>query len=1138
MKKLYPLLSILLLFTCVFSQSPAIKWQKSLGGAGYDIGHSGKLTSDGGFIIAGTTDSTSGQVTGTHGSKDIWVIKLDSLGALQWQRALGGSGYDNCGTANSVQQTADGGYVVTGYTNSNDGDVTGNHGSYDYWVVKLSSLGAIQWQKTLGGPNSDQATSIQQTTDGGYIVAGESYSTTGQVTGNHGGGDYWLVKLDGSGNMQWQKSYGGSDWEVALDVKQTADGGYVVAGRSGSGDGDITNQRGTVDYWVVKTDSLGNMSWQNSYGGDSMEVAYSIAQTTDGGYIIAGLSESTPSGDVTSHHIWPLNAHIEDYWIVKISSTGALQWQESLGGQGQDVANSIQQTLDGGYIIGGYSTSADGDVTVAYHWGYYENWIVKLKPNGNIQWQRSLGGAANTGTDYDAAFSVQQLPDSTYLVTGVSNSNSGDVSGNHGKFDVSVFRLYKTPPPCLVYTIHNTGFDCNRLTDSTSLTLLTGTADSISWGDGIAYKLNGLPLSHEYAQPGIYRITLFDASECYAMEFDTLINAGVRIDTTLYINPTCSYSVMGAISIVASGGTPPYTYLWNTGATTSAVNNLTGGDYSVSVTDNTGCLSRMHYPLYKINGDTTYYIHLGLTYPNCVNNGVVYTTVNNGVPPYTYVWNNAHTTQNLTNIGQGYYAVTVTDSLGCVTSGDVHVDMSCRNFIYGHVYDDVNNNCTEDGGDLPMNHMAVTAYGNGGPFYGWIDHDGSYLVLVNDTGTYNLSFNYSYYGNCSNTVCAAPPPVVFTTMGDTSWNNNLGVQFTGYDLGICAGWGRVPPCVGYGWYQEWYWINLADASPVAVGGPVTVTFHYDSLLTPFEFSRFPNSINHTTRTITWIYNNIGTVGTDSFINVKFNYIAYNSSITQLSGDFSISPTAGDCDLTNNGFHFTDALFGSHDPNEKTVEPAGNITENDSVLTYTIHFQNNGLDTAWFITIKDTLSPYVEPASVRMLGSSIPQYDFNLNENGILTWFFNPALLPDSLVNPETSKGFIRYQVKKKKDLPIGTVISNRASIYFDYNDPVVTNTVSNMLVNPLGVAPVEAMNGISATAFPNPFSTETNILITGLNRDYDFELHDVTGKTIRNFKSVSTNVLQLKRNELSSGMYLYSISVKGNKLAYGKLVVE
>ena len=186
--------------------APEIQWAKCYGGSEYDAALSIQQTTDGGYIVAGLSLSNDNDVSGNHGGEDYWIVKLTSTGSIEWQKSLGGSGEDR---ASSVIQTTDGGYIIAGTSNSNDGDVSGNHGRDDYWIVKLSSTGILEWQKSLGGSGDDDANSIQQTTDGGYIIAGGSNSNDGDVSGNHGSDDYWIVKLAPSGSIEWQKSLGG-----------------------------------------------------------------------------------------------------------------------------------------------------------------------------------------------------------------------------------------------------------------------------------------------------------------------------------------------------------------------------------------------------------------------------------------------------------------------------------------------------------------------------------------------------------------------------------------------------------------------------------------------------------------------------------------------------------------------------------------------------------------------------------------------------------------------------------------------------------------------------------------------------------------------------------------------------------------
>lgn len=362
------------------SQVPGIEWQKSYGGGTTEDGFTIIQTFDGGYMIVGRSNSFDGDVTGNHGNFDVWLVKTSSSGAIEWQKSIGGSGLDH---AFSVVQTPDSGYTVGGSTSSNDGDVTGNHGLNDCWVVKLSPSGVIQWQKCYGGSGNDIGISLQHTTDGGYVVGGYSSSLNGDVTGNHGANDYWVVKIDATGTLQWQKSYGGTANDYSNKIQQTADGGYVVTGVSNSSDGDVTNHHGSADIWVVKISTLGVIQWQKSLGGTLTEGGPDVIQTTTGDYVVAGYTSSS-DGDVTSIH------GASDNWVVRLSSLGTIVWQKTMGGTGTERAFSLLQSADGGFMVAGYSDSHDGDVTE--NKGNLDYWLVKLTTSGTIEWQKSLGG--------------------------------------------------------------------------------------------------------------------------------------------------------------------------------------------------------------------------------------------------------------------------------------------------------------------------------------------------------------------------------------------------------------------------------------------------------------------------------------------------------------------------------------------------------------------------------------------------------------------------------------------------------------------------------------------------------------------------------------------------------------------------
>ena len=436
-KKTIPVLAGIFFSGFSMAQAPAIEWQKSLGGTGSEYANSIIQTADGGYMVAGSSTSNNGNVTGNHGNYDYWLVKLNPTGNLQWQKSLGGTEND---FARSIIQTTDGGYVVAGATGSNNGDVTGNHGYDDGWVLKLNSdAGVIHWKKTFGGTDDDWIDKIIPTTDGGYIFAGNSKSNNGDIAGNKGYIDYWIVKINSDGNIQWKKSFGGLADDRATSIVQTSDGGYAVSGFAEGNTGDITGNHGNADFWILRLNSDGGVVfWKKSFGGLYPDLAYSMVATSDGGYIIAGQSFST-DGDVTGNHGGT------DAWVVKINEAGNLQWQKALGGTKLDQAFSIIQSSDGGYMVVGNTLSTDGDVT-GYHTPTntgpgeaplsFDYWAVKLNATGNIQWQKCLGGSES-----DEASSVIQTTDGGYIIAGNSKSNNGDVSGNHGNTDIWVVKL-------------------------------------------------------------------------------------------------------------------------------------------------------------------------------------------------------------------------------------------------------------------------------------------------------------------------------------------------------------------------------------------------------------------------------------------------------------------------------------------------------------------------------------------------------------------------------------------------------------------------------------------------------------------------------------------------------------------------
>jgi hypothetical protein len=384
------------------NNSGNIVWKRKVKAAGFNVGAIVKETTDGGFIVMGRSDADiSGDKTeNSNGGDDIWILKLNSVGIIVWQNTIGGSGVD--GPA-CINQTADGGYIVGGSSTSNiSGDKTENNFGlgYDYWILKLNSSGVIEWQKTIGGNQSDLLSSILATNDGGYIISGISESNiSGNKTENSNGlYDYWVVKIDAVGTIQWQNTIGGSDEENGGYLTITNEGDYIIAGTSMSNiSGDKTqNSKGLSDYWLIKLAQNGTIIWDKAIGGSGYDDLSSIITTTDGGIALAGNSLSNISGDKTEN-----SRGIDDYWIVRLNNNDEIIWDKTIGGNEHDyiLIYGIKQTTDGGFIIGGTSVSPiSGDKT---DWvGGSDVWIVKLAPE-------------NLATNQNTIHNIQIYPNPT-----------------------------------------------------------------------------------------------------------------------------------------------------------------------------------------------------------------------------------------------------------------------------------------------------------------------------------------------------------------------------------------------------------------------------------------------------------------------------------------------------------------------------------------------------------------------------------------------------------------------------------------------------------------------------------------------------------------------------------------------------
>jgi len=412
--------------------SGEIQLAKTYGGSNEDDATSIIKTPDSGFAIAGFTLSNDGDITDkTTTDADFWVFKLNADGSLLWSKTYGGSGDDR---ATKIINTQDGGFAVTGFTRSNDGDVSNNNGFYDYWLIKLDASGNLLWEKTYGFAGNDQGQSVIQTSDGGYFLTGfldfdgrASQGNAVKSQGRHGVGEFWGIKTDASGAVEWTQYYGGTSNDRSYDVVQTDDGGFLMIGNTESDDFDITNSKGSYDFWAVRVTSAGDLIWAKNYGGSGIEIAYSITKSQDGNYFLIGDARSNDQ-DVTN------NKGNADAWLIKINDNGDLLWQKTYGGSEFDTGRSVKQFSDSKIVIFGSSRSEDQDVSANY--GQSDYWLIITDAEGGIIFEKNYGGS-NLEFGNDSVITL----DNKVVVVGSSQSSDFDVLENKGSKDALILFL-------------------------------------------------------------------------------------------------------------------------------------------------------------------------------------------------------------------------------------------------------------------------------------------------------------------------------------------------------------------------------------------------------------------------------------------------------------------------------------------------------------------------------------------------------------------------------------------------------------------------------------------------------------------------------------------------------------------------
>ncbi|MDB2587638.1 hypothetical protein N9Y02_06615 [Flavobacteriaceae bacterium] len=412
-----------------------LAWVETFGGSGIDQATAVVTTGDGAYMVVGSTYSNDGHFAGLKSTTDAdyFLMRVRPDGGVDWTKVYGG---DDDELATGITKTSDGGYVLVGYSRSDNCFTGSNGGFHDYYILKVDGQGNEIWCQNFGYPGSDQAQDIIETREGDLMVTGFFDVSASGGQGNddrenagtlHGVGEYWGIKLDADGQFFWKRYFGGSNNDRSYNVMQTNDGGFVLIGASESDDFDITDSKGSYDYWAVKLSVEGDLEWTRSFGGSEIDIAYDIATTLDGNFLIVGDARSNDQ-DVSTNYG---NA---DIWLVAIDPQGNLIWEKSLGGSMFDSAKDLLPMNDNLYCVTGSSRSNDVDVTTNN--GENDAWTVVVDAQGTIIFEVAIGGSS-----LDFSESAAQGVDGALLIVGNTESSDGDVIQNLGYKDILIYKI-------------------------------------------------------------------------------------------------------------------------------------------------------------------------------------------------------------------------------------------------------------------------------------------------------------------------------------------------------------------------------------------------------------------------------------------------------------------------------------------------------------------------------------------------------------------------------------------------------------------------------------------------------------------------------------------------------------------------
>lgn len=834
--------------------------------------------------------------------------------------------------------------------------------------------------------------------------------------------------------------------------------------------------------------------------------------------------------------------------VVASGGTPPYSYQWNTGANTTSI-NNLMQGLYKATV-----TDAQGCVNNS-NWGVYVNQAINLSVNSSVTNATCI---QNNGSAI--AFATGGLPPYTYAwingqttqtLTAVSGGNYYDVIATDANGCIGYGNAYIAASTPISVTYTASPSSCTAATGSASLTINGGTAPYTTiWntfsGTTTNTTINGVTF-------GLYGFKVTDAVGCIQSGIVNILPVST-INANLGVTAVICPATVGSILSNVSGTNPPFTYSWSNSSTAAQISNVSLGNYSCLITDALGCSVTKYATLQSTSPIS---IGLNTTPATCKFNadGSILATANGGIAPYVYQWSNGQTGSMVSSLGSNYYSVNVTDANGCSSSDYTFVNYnaannSCYCTINGQVYKDANSNCTMDGGETGIHNIMIHCSGVG---YTFTDSNGNYSFQV-PTGTYTLteSVNSSY----PLALCQSNSQIqtVTASSGCSSTINFANNVITLHDLHIITtSYPYSAPIPGNSYYQRVIIENngTVQESGIQIGyvndGQLSTFVANPNLFTQADAINFPNyySVQSSFTSLT--------AGTSDEINLTYNTptnISLGTVVNFYDSTAYMAPinTSWLLDQTpwDNVQNYQQTVIGSFDPNFKEVSPQGNgplgyIASKDSILSYVIHFQNEGTYFAQNISVVDTLDTDLDWTTLRP-GYADHNYKTTVSENGVITFKFANINLPwKSQYGDVMSSGMVTYTIKRKRNLAQGTQFKNKAAIYFDYNAPVITNSTLNTLNDVLAsVKENRNIDNSDVAIYPNPANDYLNIAIHSKEANKgQINVLDISGKIVAS-QSISLengkNVISQNTGDLSSGIYF--VQVKCNELfATKKLVI-